>query len=54
MTADTAFMQIALELAGQAATAGEVPVGAVVVRDGVVIGRGYNQPIGQADPSSNA
>jgi tRNA(adenine34) deaminase len=54
MTADTAFMQIALQLARQAAAAGEVPVGAVVVHDGVVIGRGYNQPIGQADPSSHA
>lgn len=54
MTADTAFMQIALELAGRAAAAGEVPVGAVVVHEGVVIGRGYNQPIGQADPSSHA
>jgi tRNA(adenine34) deaminase len=54
MTADTTFMQAALELAGQAAAAGEVPVGAVVVYDGVIIGRGYNQPIGQADPSSHA
>jgi len=54
MTTDTAFMQVALELAAQAAAAGEVPVGAVVVHDGVVVGRGYNQPIGQADPSSHA
>ena len=54
MSEDTAFMQVALELAGQAAAAGEVPVGAVVVHDGVIIGRGYNQPIGQADPSSHA
>lgn len=47
-------MQVALELAGQAAAAGEVPVGAVVVCDGKIIGRGYNQPVGQADPSSHA
>lgn len=51
---DAAFMQAALELAGQAAAAGEVPVGAVVVRDGKVIGRGYNQPVGQTDPSCHA
>lgn len=54
MTADTTFMQAALELAGLAAAAGEVPVGAVVVHDGLIIGRGYNQPIGRADPSSHA
>lgn len=47
-------MRIALELAGQAAASGEVPVGAVVVHEGVVIGRGYNQPIGQTDPSAHA
>lgn len=51
---DATFMQAALELAGQAAAAGEVPVGAVVVCDGKIIGRGYNQPVGQADPSSHA
>jgi tRNA(adenine34) deaminase len=54
MTADTDFMQAALELAGQAAAAGEVPVGAVVVHDGRIIGRGYNQPIGRFDPSAHA
>jgi len=42
---DHAFMREALELAAQAAAAGEVPVGAVVVKDGRVIGRGYNRPI---------
>lgn len=51
---DTGYMQLALELAARAAAAGEVPVGAVVVRDGVVVGRGYNQPIGIADPSAHA
>lgn len=47
-------MQMALDLAVQAAAAGEVPVGAIVVQDGVVVGRGYNQPVGSADPSAHA
>jgi len=47
-------MQMALELAAQAAATGEVPVGAVVVQDGVVVGRGYNQPVSAADPSAHA
>jgi tRNA(adenine34) deaminase len=47
-------MAQALALAGEAAAAGEVPVGAVVVRDGEVIGRGYNQPIGSHDPTAHA
>ena len=47
-------MHMALELAAQAAATGEVPVGAVVVRDGVVVGRGYNQPVSSADPSAHA
>lgn len=47
-------MEQALALAEQAAAAGEVPVGAVVVRDGRVIGRGYNRPISGCDPSSHA
>lgn len=51
---DTDYMRLALDLAAQAAAAGEVPVGAVVVQDGVVIGRGYNQPIGGTDPSAHA
>lgn len=51
---DSDYMRMALELAAQAAAAGEVPVGAVVVQDGVVVGRGYNQPITHADPSSHA
>src|SRR5688500_14815407 len=42
---DDTFMREALVLAGEAAAAGEVPVGAVVVKDGAVIGRGYNRPI---------
>lgn len=47
-------MRQALSLARQAAAAGEVPVGAVVVRAGEVIGRGYNCPIGQCDASAHA
>jgi tRNA(adenine34) deaminase len=48
------FMQQALEQAQLAFAAGEVPVGAIVVKDSVVIARGYNQPIGQHDPTAHA
>lgn len=51
---DSDFMRAALELAAQAEEAGEVPVGAVVVRNGVIIGRGYNCPISAADPTAHA
>jgi tRNA(adenine34) deaminase len=51
---DISYMQMALDLAAQAAAAGEVPVGAVVVQNGVVVGRGYNQPISGVDPSAHA
>ena len=51
---DQGFMGEALRLAGQAALAGEVPVGAVVVKDGRVIGRGYNRPITSHDPTAHA
>ena len=47
-------MREALGLAAQAAAAGEVPVGAVVVKDGRVIGRGFNRPITSADPTAHA
>lgn len=47
-------MRAALELAGQAEKAGEVPVGAVVVKNGAIIGRGYNRPISAADPTAHA
>ena len=47
-------MREALRLAGVAASLGEVPVGAVVVRDGVIIGRGYNRPISGVDPTAHA
>ena len=48
------FMREALALAANAAAAGEVPVGAVVVKDGTIIGRGANQPISSADPTAHA
>ncbi|MGA7595191.1 MAG: tRNA adenosine(34) deaminase TadA [Gallionella sp.] len=51
---DADYMRHALALARQAGTAGEVPVGAVVVRDGVIIGRGFNAPISRHDPSAHA
>lgn len=51
---DATFMQMAIQLAKDAATAGEVPVGAVVVKDGVVIGKGANAPISLNDPSAHA
>lgn len=51
---DLHFMQAALEAAARAHAAGEVPVGAVVVRDGVIVGRGWNRPIGSHDPSAHA
>lgn len=51
---DILFMRRALELARQAEAAGEVPVGAVLVRDGRIIGEGANQPIGGHDPSAHA
>lgn len=47
-------MQRALELARAAAEAGEVPVGAVVVKDGVIIGEGANAPREQHDPTAHA
>ena len=51
---DIEYMQAALALAEEAALAGEVPVGAVVVKDGVIVGRGRNAPITQHDPSAHA
>lgn len=51
---DHDFMAVALELAREAATLDEVPVGAVVVREGEIVGRGFNQPIGRRDPTAHA
>lgn len=52
--ADAAWMREALSLARQAEQRGEVPVGALIVRDGTVIGRGWNQNITCHDPSAHA
>jgi len=51
---DEDFMREALRLAGEAAMAGEVPVGAVVVAEGRIVGRGFNQPISSQDPTAHA
>jgi tRNA(Arg) A34 adenosine deaminase TadA len=54
MSQDEAFMREALALAAEAAARGEVPVGALVVLNDVVVGRGFNQPIGTHDPTAHA
>ena len=54
MSVDVGFMRLALEQAGSAVRAGEVPVGAVVVRGGKVLARGANQPIRSHDPTAHA
>jgi len=54
LATDDAWMREALMLARDAARRGEVPVGALVVRDGAVIGRGGNAPIAHNDPTSHA
>ena len=51
---DRVFLQVALALAREAEQAGEVPVGAVVVLHGEIIGRGRNQPIQDHDPTAHA
>ncbi|MBL0125395.1 MAG: tRNA adenosine(34) deaminase TadA [Betaproteobacteria bacterium] len=51
---DESFMREALALAQRAWDLGEVPVGAVVVKDGEIIGRGFNQPITSSDPTTHA
>ena len=53
-TLDAEYMREALALAREAWTAGEVPVGAVVVLDGVIVGRGFNAPISRHDPTAHA
>jgi tRNA(adenine34) deaminase len=52
--ADENFMRRALELARRAGEEGEVPVGAVVVLEGRVIGEGWNRPIAASDPTAHA
>jgi tRNA(adenine34) deaminase len=54
LTEDLGWMQRALELADRAAQSDEVPVGAVLVRDGEILGQGWNQVISAADPTAHA
>ena len=54
LTTDQLFMTRALELAQCAADQGEVPVGAVIVHKGKIVGEGYNQPITRCDPTAHA
>ena len=54
MSAHEPFMREALVLARQAEASGEVPVGAVVVIDGGIVGRGFNSPIAKSDPTAHA
>jgi tRNA(adenine34) deaminase len=51
---DEAYMQRALELAVCAQKVGEVPIGALIVLDGEIIGEGWNRPIAAADPTAHA
>jgi tRNA(adenine34) deaminase len=51
---DERYMARALELARQAEAAGEVPVGAVIVKDGAIVAEGSNRPIGTCDPTAHA
>jgi tRNA(adenine34) deaminase len=51
---DLHWMRHAIELARQGQESGEVPVGAVIVKDNQILGEGWNQPIGQHDPSAHA
>lgn len=52
--ADESYLKLAIDLAREAAQAGEVPVGAVAVQDGIVIGRGRNSPVAWNDPTAHA
>ena len=54
MNNDVDFMRQALALAGRARLAGEVPVGALVVASGAVIGEGWNRPLATHDPTAHA
>ena len=51
---DREIMARALRLAARAAAAGEVPVGAVIVRDGAIVARGANRPVASSDPTAHA
>ena len=52
--ADERYMRRAVELAREAEAAGEVPVGCVIVRDGQIVGEGWNRPISTRDPTAHA
>ena len=54
MGSDEDYMDLALSEASKAQAAGEIPVGAVIVAAGVVIGRGFNRPISVNDPTAHA
>ncbi len=54
MISDEFFMREAISLARAAECLGEVPVGALVVREGKIVGRGFNTPIGESDPTAHA
>ena len=54
LVTDDTFMRAALGQAQEARRRGEVPVGAVVVLDGAIVGEGFNQPIGSHDPTAHA
>src|SRR5262245_51999745 len=51
---DAAWMELALEQARLAAQAGEVPVGALVIKDGEIIGQGHNRNLLDKDPTAHA
>jgi tRNA(Arg) A34 adenosine deaminase TadA len=51
---DAAYMRAALALAREGRERDEVPIGSVVVVDGAIVGRGYNQPLGSHDPTAHA
>lgn len=54
MNTDEKFMRRALKLAAEGAAKGEVPVGAVLVKDGEIVAEGFNQPISSNDPTAHA
>jgi tRNA(adenine34) deaminase len=51
---DEDYMRLALDLAREAGEAGEVPIGAVIVRNGGIVGRGRNSPVATNDPTAHA
>jgi tRNA(adenine34) deaminase len=54
MTLDEQFLQLAITEARQAELSGEVPVGSIVIRDGIIIARGHNRVITDSDPTAHA